>query len=56
MLEFAKEQEVYAKQRLEYDTQLTVEQKNALKQLRLQKRENKEKKQYRKVRIYFAMK
>lgn len=48
MLEYNKEQEVYAKQRLEYDTQLTVEQKNALKQLRLQKREDKEKRQYRK--------
>lgn len=53
--EYKREQEIYAKERLEYDTQLTDEQKNALKQARIDRIESKEKRKYRKVIVLYIV-
>ncbi|GLV39412.1 mitochondrial transcription factor A [Carabus blaptoides fortunei] len=46
--EYKHEHEIYAKERLQYDTQLTDDQKNALKQARIDRLESLEKRKYRK--------
>lgn len=50
--EYKKEQEVYAKERLDFETHLTEEQRTVIKEARLAKSEDRQKRRYRKVKQF----
>lgn len=47
--EYRREQEIYTKRKLDFETSLSAEQKNAMKEAKIAKAEDRQKRKYRKV-------